>query len=146
MGNTAKIVQAPTTLTCGDIALQGLPFYGGLIAYDCDINVNGASLNIALPRVHGTFARVLIDGKDCGTATYRRPHAVTVDGVSRGTHKLTVEVCIPRANAFGPVHSVQGSGMRAGPAAWRTEGEKWSDDYCLTVQGLLKKPIIEELG
>ena len=145
-GNTARIVQAPTSLTCGDIAPQGLPFYGGLIAYDCDINVNGTSLDIALPRVHGTFARILIDGKDCGSATYRRPHAITVDGVSSGTHKLTVEICIPRANAFGPVHHAQGSGMRAGPAAWRTDGEKWSDDYCLTVQGLLEKPIIEELG
>lgn len=144
-GNTARIVKSPETLTCGDIALQGLPFYGGLLSYECDVETDGGSLKIALPRLRGTFARILIDGKDCGTAAYRRPHAVTADGICKGTHRLTVEVCIPRANAFGPVHHFKGSGVHAGPAAWRTEGEKWSDDYKLTVQGMLEKPYVAEI-
>ena len=143
-GDTAKIIKAPEKLTCTDLASQGYPFYGGLVSYEAEITVGGGSLSIAIPSFGGTFARVLIDGEAQGIAAYP-PHTLTLDGIPAGKHSLTVEVCIPRANAFGPVHNAKGSGMAAGPAAWRSEGEKWSDDYRLTVQGLTSAPILEEL-
>ena len=142
-GNDAHIIQKPTALTYGDLAEQGLPFFGGIVAYECPIETGGGKLGLTLPAFKGTFARILIDGKDAGMTAYP-PYHTEIDGVPAGKHTLTVEICIPRANAFGPVHHFKGSGMHAGPAAWRTEGDKWSDDYLLTVQGLLKAPVVKE--
>lgn len=143
-GNTAWITEAPTSLTLGDISTQGLPFYGGKLFLDTTLETTGGDLEITFPAFAATFARVYIDGKDCGLAAYP-PYTLRVADVPAGKHAFTVELCIPRTNAFGPIHHIKGTSAKAAPKSWRTEDERWSDDYRLTVQGLTQAPVIHEI-
>lgn len=143
-GDTARIIKAPDAITLGDLGPQGLPFYGGMLSLDSKIKTNGGDLKITFPAFGATFVRVLIDGKEYGVAAYP-PFSVSIPDLAAGEHAITLELCIPRVNAFGPVHHIKGSGAKAAPKSWRTEDDRWSDDYRLTVQGLTAAPIVEEI-
>ena len=101
-----------------------------------------------MPKKHRKFAddgwAVWIDGEDRGIAVYP-PYTLTVKDLPAGDHAFTLELCIPRTNAFGPVHHAKSSSTKAAPKSWRAEGDKWSDEYRLTPQGLTKTPIIKEI-
>ena len=143
-GNVAWIVDAPKQITVGDLGEQKLPFYGGKIYLDSKLTTGGGDLEISFPAFGSTFARVWIDGEDRGIAVYP-PYTLTVKDLPAGDHAFTLELCIPRTNAFGPVHHAKSSSTKAAPKSWRAEGDKWSDEYRLTPQGLTKAPIIKEI-
>ena len=143
-GDTAYITNAPDTLVCGDITTQGLPFYGGMLTYETKIKTNGGTLRVTLPKFRAAFTRILIDGHDCGISAFP-PFVLDIPDVKAGEHTFALELCIPRTNAFGPVHNSNSSSAKASPASWRTVGDKWSDDYRLTPEGLMEAPVVEEL-
>ncbi len=143
-GDTAYITEAPKALTVGDIAAQGMPFFGGMLTYETKIQTNGGALRITLPAFRAAFAQILIDGHDCGIAAYP-PYTVEIPAIEAGEHMLGFVLCIPRTNAFGPVHNSNSSSAKAAPVSWRTAGENWSDDYRLTAEGLTELPIVEEI-
>ena len=143
-GNTARIVKKADTLSLGDIGTQGLPFFGGMLSLETKINTSGGDLEIYFPAYGATFVRVFVDGIERGIAVYP-PYTLKIPAIDAGEHTLTLELCIPRTNAFGPVHHFKGSGAKAAPKSWRTEDERWSEEYRLTVQGLTKAPVIKEI-
>ena len=49
-----------------------------------------------------------------------------------------------RNNCFGALHMCDET-MWIDPSAWRTEGSKWTYEYCLKDIGVLSSPIIEIL-
>ena len=143
-GNTARIVKKADTLSLGDIGTQGLPFFGGMLSLETKINTSDGDLEIYFPAYGATFVRVFVDGIERGIAVYP-PYTLKIPAIDAGEHTLTLELCIPRTNAFGPVHHFKGSGAKAAPKSWRTEDERWSEEYRLTVQGLTKAPVIKEI-
>lgn len=142
-GDRAWIISAPEALTTGDIGAQGLPFYGGKLFYETKFTSKGGDLSICFPALGATFVRTWIDGNDYGIAAYP-PFTTTIAALPAGEHTLKLELCIPRTNAFGPVHHAKSSSTKAAPKSWRATGDKWSDEYRLTAQGLTVLPIIEE--
>ena len=142
-GDTGVVIPKPATLTCGDLAAQGYPFYGGKICYQTEIETNGGNATLSFPTFGGTFVRVWLDGVDCGLASYP-PHRVALMGLEKGTHALSMELCVPRTNSFGPVHFAEGAGSYLSPNTYRTVEEKWTDAYALAAQGLLEAPLWKE--
>ena len=143
-GNTARIVKAPETLTYGSIVEQGMPFYGGKLTYETKITTNGNPIRVTFPAFAGTFVRLSIDGKEEGITAYP-PYVIEIPAMDAGEHTLALELCIPRTNAFGPIHHIKGTSAKAAPKSWRTVDEKWSDNYRLTAQGLITTPVFEEI-
>jgi hypothetical protein len=107
-------------------------------------NEDGFDTFSRFPAYGATFVRVFVDGIERGIAVYP-PYTLKIPAIDAGEHTLTLELCIPRTNAFGPVHHFKGSGAKAAPKSWRTEDERWSEEYRLTVQGLTKAPVIKEI-
>ena len=139
----ATIIQKPMTLSCGDLAEQGYPFFGGKIFYETEIESKGGDALLTLPSFGGTFVRALVDGKDFGITAYP-PYQIALKGLAKGTHQLTIELCVPRTNSFGPVHFVNGADSYLSPNTYRTVEENWTDAYALAKQGILLSPVIEE--
>ena len=141
-GDRSVLVPKPQKLTCGDLAEQGYPFYGGKLFYKTEIETRGDA-TLSFPSFGGTFIRAFVDGKEQGIAAYP-PHRIALEGLEAGTHGLTLELCLPRTNSFGPVHFASGADSYLSPNTYRTTGEAWTNAYALAKQGLLKAPIVEE--
>ncbi len=142
-GDTSVIIAKPETLTCGDLAEQGYPFFGGKLCYTTKIQTKGADATLVFPSFGGTFVKAFVDGVEQGIAAYP-PHRVALKNMTAGTHTLTMELCLPRTNSFGPVHFTSGAGSNLSPNTYRTTGETWTDAYALEKQGILEAPVIEE--
>ena len=140
--NASTLVQKPEKLTCGDLGEQGYPFYGGKIFYETEIKTRGDAV-LTFPSFGGTFVKAYADGKEMGIAAYP-PHRIAIKGLEAGAHSLTLELCLPRTNSFGPVHFASGADSYLSPNTYRTTGESWSDAYTLAKQGLLEAPVVEE--
>ncbi|MBQ8439487.1 MAG: hypothetical protein IJX19_02385, partial [Clostridia bacterium] len=141
-GTRSTVIEKPETLTCGDLARQGYPFFGGKLSYETEIETQGDA-TLVFPSFGGTFVKAYVDGEEMGIAAYP-PHRIALKELEAGKHRLTMELCLPRTNSFGPVHFAEGADSYLSPNTYRTVGEKWSDAYTLAKQGLLEAPIIED--
>lgn len=135
-GDRAVLTDLPEMLTAGDLAGQGFPFFGGNLTYEWDAETDGTPVCLSLPGFGGTYVRVLADGTERAWIAY--PPYRAEFALPAGKHTFALSLCVPRTNAFGPVHNYRSSAAMAAPNHWRTDGEKWSDDYLLTPQGIWK--------
>ena len=142
-GDTSVVIAKPETLRLGDLAEQGYPFFGGKLSYRTSFESCGGECTLKLPAYGGTFVKVFVDGKECGIVAYP-PYRLSLGKLASGTHELTLELCLPRTNSFGPVHFTEGADSYLSPNTYRTTGEKWTDAYALAKQGILEAPLIEE--
>lgn len=143
-GASSVVCAKPEVLTPGDLAKQGYPFFGGKLSYRTSFECREGEYALTLPAFGGTFVKVYLDGNDIGIVAYP-PYRILLGELAEGTHELTLELCLPRTNSFGPVHFTEGAGSYLSPNTYRTTGEKWTDAYALAKQGLLKAPVIEKL-
>ena len=65
-------------------------------------------------------------------------------GVKRGKHLLEMTLYATRVNCFSALHADMEIDWK-GPDFWYTDGDKWSYEYQLYPQGILKSPEIETL-
>ena len=86
--------------------------------------------------------RVMLDGQDVGYIVYP-PYQLVLD-VAPGRHELALTVLGHRENAFGPLHKADDADKWIGPDAWRTKGNRWTDNYRVIPLGLRSAPTIEE--
>jgi len=71
------------------------------------------------------------------------PYQLVLDVVP-GRHELALTVLGHRENAFGPLHKADNADKWIGPDAWRTKGNRWTDNYRVIPLGLRSAPTIEE--
>lgn len=138
-GQSAKIVEMPRHIRFGDITTQGFPFYGGNITYKLSAEVEDDTLNIQVPSYRGAVVTVRIDGKEMGDIVYP-PYTLTVNGLSKGSHKVELKLYTHRYNTLGPLHLMDVSVRWHGPGAWRSEGDSWKYEYELRPAGILAAP------
>ena len=143
IGTEAVVTALPQRLAFGDLATQGLPFYGGLVRYGFTAEAKNGELTVRASCYRGGLIKVYCDGKDAGAIIYP-PYELTITGLADGAHEIVLELLLHRYNTFGPVHLVNEKRVWHGPDAWRTEGEDWSDAYVLRRTGILKSPEIME--
>lgn len=145
-GSYKKILPAEDKIHFGNMAAQGLPFYGGNVTYKTEINVpDDCSLDIFSGRYNGALVKVKFDGKDLGRIVYP-PYMLTVENVAKGTHTIEFTVFGTRVNTFASMHNYNESALKAswyGPDYWYyADGNGWSYEYVLKETGMLSSPRI----
>ena len=158
------VIGAPVnSLHWGDIAPQGLPFFGGNLTYHASFNVprqgnyllqfqsrlsetmpelcvGQARREIDFASFKGALVEATLDGRFIGDIAFA-PFVAELGELSQGEHKLDLKLFCTRVNGCGAVHLT--NRLRySGPASYRTSGNHFSYDYTLIPQGILRSPMI----
>ena len=166
-GDEARLTAPVRELHWGEIASQGLPFYGGNVTYHasfvlaaggpCRLRIPGRltpgrhSMPKALrdnqavrevPRAgfSGTLIGVAVDGREAGEIAFA-PFECPLGELSAGRHAVDLTLYGHRANSFGVIHLA----FRIpwiGPQAWRTEGDQFCYEYQIRPLGITMSPRI----
>ncbi|MBR6058092.1 MAG: hypothetical protein IKP58_08005 [Victivallales bacterium] len=162
-GNRLTITEPVRTLHWGDVAPQGLPFYGGNITYHASFSLaedmdaairfpsrqadispelcgRQAAREIDFVSFHGTLVSLGIDGKPAGDIAFS-PFQLPLGRLAAGDHQLDITLFGNRENSFGPIH-LNGRIRWIGPNAWRTAGDMFTYDYALRPLGINASPFI----
>ncbi len=145
LGRSARIVAPRKALAFGNIASQGLPFYGGNITCHVPIETKGGRVTFRSNRYRGVMQAVRVDGGDEIPVIFP-PYTVDLGVLEAGKHTINVILYGHRRNSFGPVHLTDLNVRWIGPNAWRSEGEEWSYDYIICEEGILNTPVFTENG
>ena len=142
VGYTASVTTLPERLHFGDLASQGLPFYGAAVTYKTEFELDGEhDIAVRCEYFKGTVVGVKLDGRDMGRIAIS-PYKVFCNGVAAGRHTLELTLYVSRVNCFGGLHNCAFYPW-IGPAYWYSEDTDWSYEYILKDTGILKSPIIE---
>lgn len=141
-GCSATITKATDKIAFGDIVNYGMPFYGGHLRYETEINlVEDADLKIRTNCYRGAAVKVYLDGEFYDYIVCP-PYCLTIKNVKKGKHSICFELLGNRVNTFGPLHHTADTFM-VSPATWYGVNEKWSYQYILKPTGILSSPVIE---
>ena len=141
-GSRRCLVPKAETLGFGDVTRQGLVHYSGNVTWHIPVECTGSKLRITAPHYTGAAIRVALDGQDLGYIVYP-PYQLVLDATP-GKHVLSLTVLGHRENAFGPLHKADNADLWIGPNAWRTTGNRWTDNYRIMPLGLRSAPTVEE--
>lgn len=137
-GRFATVTAPVRSLAFGDWTTQGLPFYAGNVVYHCTVE-GGSPLTLEVPQFRSPLVAVDVDGTRRGVVAIA-PYQVRLDGLSAGTHALTLTAFGNRINAFGTLHNCDNATTWFGPDSWRSTGARWSYEYRLRESGILIAP------
>lgn len=140
-GCSRMLVPFQQRIGFSSVTAQGLPYYGGNITYQMEVDMPECALGIAVPHYRGAMVRVSLDGKDAGVIAYD-PYELVVDAVSAGHHKVELTLFGTSFNAFGGVHHTDADDLWAGPDYWRTKGDRWCYEYRLRDMGIISSPVL----
>lgn len=141
-GQSSRITAFPDRIDFGDIAVQGLPFYGGNISYKFKAKSSDGKMWIKASYYRGTMMSVSVDGKEIGDLIYP-PYTVCAEGLADGEHEVKIKLYGNRYNCFGPLHLCDLKEKWHGPGAWRSTGSCWCYEYVLRQIGLMGAPVIK---
>jgi hypothetical protein len=128
------------SLSWGNIADQGFPFYVGNITYNCSFSIpNGSSKTSAILKVPNfsspvlTVASIATNSK-IGTIAFQ-PRSLSLGQLTAGHHQLSITAFGNRYNSFGHIHLPENINM-CQPEMWRS---KSIPDYSSwTIEPLVK--------
>ena len=131
----------PEKIAFGSITDKGLPFYGGAISYTFPIETKACDIVINAALYSGALIEVKVDGKEVGKIIYA-PFELEVKDLCEGKHTVTLTLYNTRVNTFNGLHDCVERSWK-GPNMYYTKGNEWSYEYDLTVQGILKSPVVK---
>lgn len=141
LGKYAGIVAPRKELAFGNIAVQGLPFYGGNITYHVPVKTERGVLRVRSSQYKGVLQEVCLDQKKPVPMIYP-PYTVELGTVEAGTHTMDFTLYGHRRNSFGPVHLTDLKNSWIGPSAWRSTGDWWCYEYMICEEGIMTAPEI----
>ena len=147
----------------GDLAPQGLPFFGGNLTYHARFTVpEGGRYLLRLPSrqsdvqpeltrgqvrrevefasFRGALVTASLDGGPAVPIAFA-PFQADLGFLSAGEHRLDLTLGCTRVNGCGAVH-LANRVRYCGPPSFRTSGNHFSYDYTLIPQGILRSPLI----
>lgn len=146
-GHAAALTALPPTLRFGSLVEQGLPFYTGGLCYRLSAQpapwqaaaaalarYPQARLQLAVGRFHGALVRVNTPA-GC-TRLGWQPYTADVTDAVRAGQPVSLTLVGTRRNTFGPLHLQPALDVAYGPEHFKTEGERWNDDYVFVESGL----------
>ncbi|WP_295810454.1 hypothetical protein [uncultured Victivallis sp.] len=161
-GDETRLIAPVRELHWGDIAAQGLPFYGGNVTYHATVDLPaGGPCRLRIPGryhmpealhgnlvvrevpyagFHGTLIEVAVDGREAGAIAFA-PFECPLGELAAGRHAVDLTLYGHRANSFGVIHLA----FRIpwiGPQAWRTRGDQFCYEYRLRPLGITTAPRI----
>ncbi len=125
----ATVCPLPKLLSTDDLGAQGLPYYGGAVAFRTGISGAGR-VRVRAEKLCAASLHVAGGGADEKVIAYA-PYEAETD--VRGELMLTLY--LTRRNTFGPNHYTPQPLPAYGPEAWVSEGENRSDAPVLIRQG-----------
>lgn len=149
------IMSLPAMLSVGSITEQGLPFYGGTVAYmlaaEKLVEANRHLTPLRPDRSEKTmlalsgFAAACVKVRSADLQeqiiAWQPYEAEIVDIADMQEHDtIRLDVVLTRRNTFGPLHQLPLHAPAYGPENWLTSGENFSEDYILLPSGLLSAP------
>ncbi|MDI4649020.1 hypothetical protein [Cohnella hashimotonis] len=150
-GADKTVCALPERLAIGDLAPQGLPFYGGTVTYAFEWgayaeqakrhldSVPDAAVQLEVPAYEGGCLRA--GNRTAGSVTIPwRPNVADVAGIVGADEPLLLDVVLTRRNTFGPLHMEPLYSAAYGPGHWLTEGDAFSEAYKLVPSGLTQPP------
>jgi hypothetical protein len=140
-GSVAIVTEPVRALAFGDIAGQGLPFYGGTITYQIDTELKSVrkDVSIKISKFRAPVLKVIVDGIERGYIAYS-PYCLNIGDLHAGKHRIEILMFGSRINTLGTLHNCNENTSWFGPNAWRTIGDSWSYEYQLHRTGILKAP------
>lgn len=142
LGSQAKIIELQKNLEFRSIHNQGFPFYGGNITYHCEIDVEQGSYVLEFPKYRAGLLSVALDGVEVGNV-FLSPYQIDL-GELHGKYTILITAYGNRFNTFGQVHLSDSHMKWFGPNSWRTNGDKFTYNYCLKEFGVLSAPILHK--
>ncbi len=141
-GAFAKLIPPVRELAFGDIAAQGLPFYGGNLTYHTSLKLEEERhVWLRISKFRAPLLAVSADGEKKGTLAFS-PYMADLGILAPGEHRVDITMYGSRVNTFGAVHNCDEIQTWFGPNVWRTKGDYWSYEYQLWRVGVLKSPVI----
>lgn len=138
-GHLQEIIEPVKKLAFGDVVSQGLPFYGGNIEYELEVEAD-KEITVRVPYYRGALIGVSVDGERKDRIVYA-PYQANLK-VDSGKHKIGLTLFGNRINTFGALHNCDENCCCSDPNTWRTKGDSFSYEYQLKKIGILKRPDI----
>ena len=140
-GTLCTLTALPQRLSYDDITRQGMAHYSGNLNYTIPVCCAGGTLCIHAPHFRAAYLQISVDGSTPQLLMIP-PYTARFDGISAGSHTVTICACIPRENTFRPFHNADTVTRKQAPESWRTSGDAWTQSYRLSPEGLLSAPEI----
>lgn len=142
-GNRAVVRPQTLQPAFGDITGQGLPFYTGSIDYRImlDVPADGQYV-LRVPAFKAPLLAAWVDGRKAGVIAYA-PHRVVLGELSAGRHEVTLRLYGSRYNGFGTLHLADRTTRWIGPDAFRSEWNRWTDNYLVRPVGIFGEVVLE---
>lgn len=141
-GLKREITALPKTLRPGDIAAQGLPFYGGFVDYILKTTEKPQNGRVFLKTDGFDAACVRVIGNGQSRIIGFRPFEADITDLLGGELILRYE--LTRRNTFGPLHMNPPIAFSYGPGSFVTEGEEFMHDaYSLLPEGMTSPVTLE---
>ena len=155
-----EIINLPEKLTIGDVAKQGLPFYGGKIYYYLSLERGYYKFSFPGPKTFA-YAKIKSSSKEKTVAfapfecelkvsqaerDYARHDSSTTSDIYEMSevNGVQIEVALTRRNTFGPLHFKFKGAEFADPYVFAPEGDEYSKRKVLQKSGLLEL-VVEKL-
>ena len=131
-GTDLCLTESPKELWLDDLTRQGLPFYTGNVTYRFEVELKETIWNACLhiPRMASPVAAVSVDGIRADMIAWQ-PYRAKLPALKAGKHLIELTAYGSRYNGFGTLHNANPNYKWYGPAAYRTEGDEWTDNYML---------------
>jgi len=141
------ITSAPKTLTDGNIAEQGYPFFAGSMTFKKKINLTADEIknrSICFKDLCSTVTEVKVNGKSAGKIMWQ-PYSVDVsDLLVVGENQIEITVTGNLRNLLGPFHLNEGESYWVAPPQFihnsplwvGGENKDWVDSYCFVEFGI----------
>lgn len=140
-GCEKTLLPPSTTVGFGDIASQGMPFYGGNITYRMTLHVpEKCDLCINVAKYKGALVKVIMDEEPVGSIVFA-PYDLQIPNVAAGEHTMEFTLFGNRYNTFGGLHNC-GPSVYYGQHYWYSVDQSWSYEYNIKQSGILKSPVI----
>lgn len=147
-GRCKTLTAPPETLVFTDIFRQGLAFWSGALTYEIPLDLpHSGEIKLHVPQFRAAVLEASVDGGERRLLAFS-PYTVSLGTFPAGKHRLSLTAYVNRSNTFGALHNTEpaenpdGTCIWYGPAIWRTDGDRWSYEYNLFPEGLLRSPTV----
>ena len=125
------IVPPNNTLSYGDMAEKGYPFYSGTLAVEQTADIEkpapGERVFLEIRGLEAITARVFVNGADAGLIAFH-PHELDItDFVKPGRNAIRIEITNSNRNLLGPHHAIEREPLNVGPGTF--EGSILLNNY-----------------
>lgn len=141
------ICNMPKTVTKGDIASQGFPFFAGSMTFEQKINLTAEEIinrSFKIDKLSSNVTSVTVNGKYAGKIMWQ-PYEIDISNLlHQGENTITVTVTGNLRNLLGPFHLKVGECLEVGPSKFfhysplwlKGYNDDWTDSYCFVEFGL----------